>query len=328
MTYCTTCGHQIALGQFCHQCGAPIAEPVTEPIAEPPLVAPVGGGAASTAVREPATAGLTSAAPTAPITPLPTGPLPPAARYPLYATEHASPATTEQTAERAAVPPTPTTASTPRGRRRAWWIGGVAALVVTGAGAVGAVRLVGGQEGPSPLGAAAGSVREGSEDAAGGDSPAPTEDLTPLVTTVQVPGTAPDSADARTGEPVTFGSQNLTDGDESTAWRVAGDASGSSLVIDLGREVELREVGLVNGYAKSYPGYDGYRANRRVSAVRWTFDDGSSVVQRLDEDRSMQAIGIDTVRTERVVLEILRTAAPGGRNFTAISELRLGGADG
>ncbi|TIC88668.1 hypothetical protein E8D34_03055 [Nocardioides sp. GY 10113] len=214
-------------------------------------------------------------------------------------------------------------------RPRTWLLGAAALVLVAGAGTFAAVRLIGLDGDSAPLGAAAG-VRGDTDDPAGRSGP--TADLGGEVRTVRVPGTAPDSTDATTGARVTFGAQNLTDGDRTTAWRVAGDASGTALTIDFAGPVELREVGLINGYAKRYPGYDGYRSNRRILAVRWTFDDGSSAVQRLGYSRTVQALDLDAIETEQVLLEILRTAAPErgsrGRDFTAISDLRLGGVAG
>lgn len=167
------------------------------------------------------------------------------------------------------------------------------------------------------------------EDSPPSTSSEPTSDITSTVGSVDVPGTAPASADARDGSRVTFGAANLTDTDPSTAWRVAGDATGEVLTITFDAEVELRELGMVNGYAKTYPGYDGYTSNRRVLVARWTFDDGSSVDQALRQSRQVQIVPIDTVVTEQVRLELVEVSAPGrggaGRDYTAISELRFGG---
>lgn len=276
--------------------------------------------------------------------PPPAGPPPPAARYPLFADD----------ASTRSAPAVETTRVGPPGhlaeRRRSWLLplAGLLALVIVAV--VGVVLLVGGDDGGDPPTAQdpASSDATGATDAtdatdsggptpdpddsgaSGSESPAATEDIAGLVASVDVPGSAPASTDARDGSRVTFGAGNLTDGDPETAWRVAGDASGEVLTIVFEEPVELREVGLVNGYAKSYPGYDGYASNRLVLEVRWIFDDGSVHEQLLEESRSMQMVPIETRTTEQVQLEIVEVSSPGrgagGRDFTAISELGLGGA--
>jgi hypothetical protein len=160
----------------------------------------------------------------------------------------------------------------------------------------------------------------------------PPRDLVSEVRRIQVPGTAAASTDARTGAPVTFGAAHLTDGDTTTCWRVDGDASGSAITVTFARPVTLTEVGLVNGYAKSYPGYDGYKLNRRVLSVRWVFDDGTSVDQQLTTDRRMQTVPVQAGETSHLRLEIVAVSPPGsgplGKDFTAVSELDLIGSTG
>jgi hypothetical protein len=95
-------------------------------------------------------------------------------------------------------------------------------------------------------------------------------------------------------------------------------------------------VGLVNGYSKvAYDGrrpFDWYRGNRRVLAVEWIFDNGSSVSQQLGNDRGMQQIAIRPVTTRTVRLRITSVSPPGkgraARNDTAISEVLLLGRTG
>jgi hypothetical protein len=160
----------------------------------------------------------------------------------------------------------------------------------------------------------------------------PPRDLAPEVRRIQVPGTAAASTDARTGAPVTFEAAHLTDGDTTTCWRVDGDASGGTITVTFRQPVTLTEVGLVNGYAKSYPGYDGYKLNRRVLSVRWVFDDGTSVDQQLATDRRMQTVPVQAGETSHLRLEIVSVSPPGsgplGKDFTPISELQLTGATG
>lgn len=160
--------------------------------------------------------------------------------------------------------------------------------------------------------------------------PGPVGDATSLIRKIKVPGEAPPSTDAQTGEPVTFEAAHLNDDDETTCWRVAGDASGDSVTITFDEPVQVSEVGMVNGYAKSYPGYDGYALNRRVLEVSWVFDDGTSVSQELGDDRAMQSMTVAPTWTKKLTIEIVEVSPPGGaplgKDYTAISELMISGA--
>ncbi|MBM9461335.1 hypothetical protein JK386_15645 [Nocardioides sp. zg-536] len=237
-------------------------------------------------------------------------------------------------------PPTP-----PGGRaapRGPWWPWalGVAAVVLTAG--LGAVLLLGGSEGDEDVPAAQSPVasdspttdQDGSPDATGTDGPVEqpdeVEDLA-AETSVQVPAVAPASRD-RDNKPVDFEAANLIDDDPRTAWRMPGDGTGQILTFDLGDEVVLTEVGLVNGYAKIDGEDDWYRGNRRITAVQWEFDDGTRITQQLSPLPNMQTHSIGPVRTRTVRLHLLEVSAPGrgdnGRDFTAISEVRLTGARG
>lgn len=144
------------------------------------------------------------------------------------------------------------------------------------------------------------------------------------------PAHAPSGVDF-SGRPVTYVAANLVDGLADTCWRRTGDGTGTVLTFHLDQPTRLTRVGLINGYAKiAYDGgrrYDWYRGNRRVLAVDWLFDDGSSVSQRLQESRGMQQIAIKPVTTGVVRLRITEVSPPGkgraARNDTAISEVSL-----
>ena len=91
---------------------------------------------------------------------------------------------------------------------------------------------------------------------------------------------------------------------------------GQTLTLTLAEPAEIGEVGLVPGYAKTDPrsGADRYAENNRITRVRWTFSDGSSVVQELDgsaTNRSLQSIRIPPVDSDTVSVEVLAsTRAP------------------
>jgi hypothetical protein len=144
------------------------------------------------------------------------------------------------------------------------------------------------------------------------------------VVAVSADCTAPPSRDAA-GKKVQYVPGNTTDGRPATAWRCLGTGVGQRLVLRLGGDVKVAEVGLIPGYAKTDPdsGVDRYAENNRITRVRWTLADGVTVVQRLRPDpsiRAMQLLRVPATTTDTVTLEILAVArAP--RNTTAVSEV-------
>jgi hypothetical protein len=130
------------------------------------------------------------------------------------------------------------------------------------------------------------------------------------------------------GDPVRYGAGNAADQDPSTAWRCDSRALGETLTLVLPVGSEVAEVGLIGGYAKTDPtsGADRFTENNRITQVRWTFDDGSSVVQELDpSQRTVQFLRIPVTGTTTVVLEVLAVES-GSRDRTAISELSVAAA--
>ena len=163
--------------------------------------------------------------------------------------------------------------------------------------------------------------------------PAP-EDPTDLARTTRVdaPAPAPASQDLN-GNAVRYVATNLVDGVAETAWRMPGDGTGESITFRFDSPTVLKEVGLINGYAKvgqdSRGLLDWYAGNRRVLEVEWTFDDGTVVTQPLSEAASMQTIPLDKVRTRSATLRLLAVSPPGSgrasRDYTAISDVLLFG---
>ncbi|HET6624920.1 MAG TPA: hypothetical protein VFG63_00890 [Nocardioidaceae bacterium] len=141
-----------------------------------------------------------------------------------------------------------------------------------------------------------------------------------------------DSSVDAAGHEVSYDPSNMFDGDRSTAWRCDGSGVGQKVTFTLPEETTIGEVGMVPGYAKTdrKSGADRYAENNRITRARWTFSDGSSVVQRLNGasgNRSMQTVRIPKTASDRVVVEILGTTR-GPRNTVAISEVTLGEATG
>ncbi|MFT4009908.1 MAG: hypothetical protein QM655_07665 [Nocardioidaceae bacterium] len=137
----------------------------------------------------------------------------------------------------------------------------------------------------------------------------------------------PPSVDAA-GNKVTYRPREAVDADFTTAWRCAGNGQGASLRLELPTDAAIAEIGLVPGYAKTDPSshVDRYAENNRITKVRWTFDDGTSVVQTLDgspKSRDLQTMRIAPVRTGSVTVTIL-ASVKGPRDTVAISEISLG----
>jgi hypothetical protein len=138
--------------------------------------------------------------------------------------------------------------------------------------------------------------------------------------------TAPPGRDSA-GKKVTYVPDNAIDDKADTAWRCDGTAVGQKLTLRMGGDVDVAEVGLVPGYAKTDPesGVDRYAENNRISRVRWTLGDGQSIVQHLDTGRSSRAVQLLRVprtTTDTITLEILAVAR-GPRNTTAISDIQV-----
>ncbi len=106
--------------------------------------------------------------------------------------------------------------------------------------------------------------------------------------------------------------------------------TGLELTFTFPEPVELSEVGLINGYAKSSGALDWYVGNRRVLAATWVFDDGTEVPQSLTETRQVQSSRVGPITTTTVVLRLDSVSQPGkgpsARNNTAISDVSLVGS--
>ena len=137
--------------------------------------------------------------------------------------------------------------------------------------------------------------------------------------------TAPDNVDGA-GDRTTYDAANVLDDDPSTAWRVEGNGRGVTLTLTLAGSAHLTEVGLIPGYAKVDPvsGDDRFTQERRITEVRWRFDDQTSVTQELVDEPEMQRTTVD-VDTTTVVVEIVAAGPPGDPDFdyTAISDVSL-----
>jgi hypothetical protein len=205
--------------------------------------------------------------------------------------------------------------------------GGVVAAVLAGCGVLGFV-----------LGSLMGAASGADEDAADTAGEAPTVGaegawdgaVAPVPVTVVEASCQSDASRDAAGERVTYEPEFAVDGDPQSAWRCPGDGAGETLVLDLGGIVPVAELGLVPGYAKTdaADGTDRYAENRRITAVRWRFDDGTTVDQQLEPDpalRDLQTLRISLTATRRIALEIVGSS-DAARNTIAVSDLRVSAA--
>jgi hypothetical protein len=175
--------------------------------------------------------------------------------------------------------------------------------------------------------------KAGTADAGGDSASGGTPVNVAATATARVPSSAPPGQDVN-GSPVSYDAAQMFDGDRTTTWRMSGDGTDALITIRLAEPVEVSKVGLVNGYAKEDVDAQGrtvrwYPRNRRITAVTWSFDDGSVVEQDLRQRPEMQMTKVDGEVTRTIRLRLVDVTAPMpgplGRNYTAISEIRIKG---
>jgi hypothetical protein len=152
--------------------------------------------------------------------------------------------------------------------------------------------------------------------------------LTPAL--VKVGCQAPQSADDA-GNPVSYVPEQMSDGRMDTAWRCNGDGIGQVVTFEFPAGATIVEVGLVNGYAKVDPasGAKRYGEYRRITKVTWTFADGTTIQQSLNDGvTTMQKLRIPSQQGDHVTLTIEASTGPGstarGRDAVVISEVGFG----
>lgn len=294
MAACRRCGHQTTPGaRWCNQCGTPVPDVSLGSRAsagyDPPALIDVPAAPVESGARPTRRSGTVAGGPPPP---------PPAGRAHTQVLPIAPPVA-DPADDRDRRPPV------------GILVGAAAALIVVLT--LIAVVLLNGDDTPD----------RDDQVTAGGDAETTTPvELAPDAN-VEVPKTAKDGKDAQ-GNDVSYAAANLTDGDPTTTWRMKGNAKDDELVVTWSSPVTIAEVGMVNGYAKvdEATGDERYGENRRVLAATWIFDDGTELSRTLEETTHMQTFRLDApVQTSSVTIRIDETSKPGGRNFTAISEL-------
>ena len=154
--------------------------------------------------------------------------------------------------------------------------------------------------------------------------------LTP--TQVNVGCQAPQSTDGA-GDPVVYVPEQMLDGTVNTAWRCNGNGVGQVVTFGFPAGTTIAQIGLVNGYAKVDPasGMQRYSEYRRITQVTWTFANGTSFQQSLNDGvETVQELSIPPQSGDRVTLTIEASTEPGstarGRDAILISEVVFGSA--
>lgn len=112
-----------------------------------------------------------------------------------------------------------------------------------------------------------------------------------------------------TGDPAA-----LLDNDPRTVWRCAGDGVGEVADFVFERPVELVGIRLVNGNLVD----DRFLEERRITAIRWTFSDGSFFDQGFaPSESSPQEVRFPQTVTSFAHLEILATTPGAGEGEDA-----------
>lgn len=145
---------------------------------------------------------------------------------------------------------------------------------------------------------------------------APSTDAVPA----QLAGAEASSALPPFGD-LTFGPDNLLDGDATTAWiaDASGDAVGEWVAIDLAGEAAVTRIVLWNGYQRG----EVFGAYARVTGLRLTLGEEVLSADVLDRD-GPQAIDLPTpVLTDRVRLEITEVGAGSRYRDPALSRVDI-----
>jgi hypothetical protein len=133
------------------------------------------------------------------------------------------------------------------------------------------------------------------------------------------------------GNPVYYVPEQMFDGKMSTAWRCNGSGIGQVVTFEFPTGTTIVEVGLVNGYAKVDPasGAERYGEYRRITKATWTFANGASFQQSLEDGvKAMQRLSVPSQPGDQVTLTIEACTGPGsnarGRDAVLISEVLFG----
>jgi hypothetical protein len=332
-----SCGAELGVGRFCLNCGHPIGAPAPArprlapapvPVEQQPIAPPVQA------------ADPTPVAPTSPPDVADEGPAQPPAEPLAESSDAARPPRSEWDPREELLPYEEVDEiDLPAVRGHAWvyWIAGAALLVAlvflllkvfeSDDAAVDATAAVDGAS-STESSQDAGATEEAAAGQEAGSAPEGVGKRRELAgtATFDVPGTAPPTQDFD-GSLVAYEASQMGDGDLSTAWRIAGDATGQKITMTLPETAVIHRLGIVNGYAKNVAGVAWYPNNRRILTVTWQFADGSAIEQTFAERPGLQTMQVPPVATRTLSITINAVTPPGGgdlgRDYTAISEVSI-----
>ncbi|MFZ1438862.1 MAG: hypothetical protein WAX12_03910 [Candidatus Microthrix subdominans] len=138
---------------------------------------------------------------------------------------------------------------------------------------------------------------------------------------------------ACTGGSISYFAEQLIDGTDLGWGASSSDGTGQYFDVSFDKPVHLSTVGITPGYLRqaSRPSNDceptsSFGVNRLVNAVEWSFDDGTSVVQRFEERPKMQLTSVDATTTNIRMTILETTRPPGADDDTVISEASFTGS--
>jgi serine/threonine protein kinase len=137
--------------------------------------------------------------------------------------------------------------------------------------------------------------------------------------------TAPSATDAA-GNPVTYMPANMIDGNVQTAWRTPGDGHGESVSLIFDNPIHVVRIGLIPGYAKVDPqtGANRFLQDRIIKSVAYQIPGLPNTTQTFRPLPVPQFVRLRAT-TSRITVKIIDTTAPGGLDYTAISEIYVYG---
>jgi hypothetical protein len=197
-------------------------------------------------------------------------------------------------------------------------------LLCLTAGAVAGIALL---LRPDSRPAASGSAEPSGKKAAAPAPSSPGQVASATPTQVKVGCQAPQTTDDA-GNPVYYVPEQMFDGKMNTAWRCNGNGIGQVVTFEFPAGTSIVEVGLMNGYAKVDPasGAKRYGEYRRITEATWTFANGTSLQQSLEDGvKTVQKLSIPSQPGDQVTLSIEASTGPGsnarGRDAVLISEV-------
>lgn len=126
---------------------------------------------------------------------------------------------------------------------------------------------------------------------------------------------------------LTYGPENLLDGDMNTAWSQDGseggvDPIGSWVAFDLPQTTDVMRVSIINGYVKSD---ESYGENARARDIVISDGSGGSIRATLDDVRSSQEIAVEFAGATTITITIESVYPGSDYEDVALTEVRLAG---